>query len=76
MVVFNLILPVRAYHRSFYRPDNLCLVVAGQVEQERLFSVLAGVEAKIAKKGPLPPMQRPWCDFVTAAVLQHGVCRF
>lgn len=57
----TLSLSVRAYHRSYYRPDNLCLVVCGQVEQERLFSVLANVEAKIAKKPTPTPMQRPWC---------------
>ena len=41
---------VRNYHRSFYRPDNLCLIVTGQVEADALFQSLAPFEDKILTK--------------------------
>ena len=43
-------LQVCAYHSSYYRPDNLCLIVAGQVEPEQLFRALTPVEEKILSK--------------------------
>ena len=49
--VHNLLqLQVCAYHRSYYRPDNLCLIVAGQVEPGQLFQALAPIEEKILSK--------------------------
>ncbi|XP_014676544.1 PREDICTED: uncharacterized protein C05D11.1-like isoform X2 [Priapulus caudatus] len=47
-------------HRAFYRPENLCLIVTGQVEVKDLFSALADFEAKIESKGDRGPYTRPW----------------
>ena len=41
---------VRSYHNSYYRPDNLYLIVTGQVEPEQLFTALAPFEEKIKSK--------------------------
>jgi len=41
---------VRDYHRSFYRPDNLSLIVVGQVEADQLFEALVHFEDKIVSK--------------------------
>ena len=41
---------VRNYHRDYYRPDNLCLVITGQVDPEAVFKVLEPFEEKIQKK--------------------------
>ena len=46
------------YHREFYRPDNLCIIVTGQVSPVSIFAALESVEARIVEKGPLPPMRR------------------
>lgn len=51
---------MRQYHQSFYRPDNLCLVISGKVKKEEVFATLEPFEQKILKKGSLPPMTRPW----------------
>ncbi|XP_033118146.1 uncharacterized protein C05D11.1-like [Anneissia japonica] len=53
-------LKVRNYHRDFYRADNLCLIITGQVEQEQVFEKLKEFEDKIIGKGELPPLTRPW----------------
>lgn len=51
---------VKAYHAKFYRPDNLTIIVTGQVQPEDLFKSLEPVEQKIINKGTLPPFERPW----------------
>lgn len=53
-------LKVRDYHKCFYRPDNLCLIVTGQVTPEELFQSIAPFEERITSKGPLPSLPRPW----------------
>ncbi|PIK38225.1 hypothetical protein BSL78_24935 [Apostichopus japonicus] len=55
---------VRDYHKSFYRPDNLCLVITGQVSAEEVFKALDPFEEKIVSKGSLPPHTRPWMSAV------------
>ena len=57
---------IRAYHAAYYRPDNLSVVICGQVDSAELFATLAQVEAGIAARGPLPPMERPWSSEVPA----------
>ncbi|KAI9030874.1 Metalloenzyme, LuxS/M16 peptidase-like protein [Phycomyces nitens] len=51
---------IRDYHKAYYRPDNLCLIITGKVDPEDLMKALEPVEQSILSKGPLPPMQRPW----------------
>jgi Zn-dependent M16 (insulinase) family peptidase len=49
---------VRQYHKDFYRPDNLCLVISGKIVPEDVFKHLDAVEKKIVSKGKLPQMTR------------------
>ncbi|XP_055692741.1 uncharacterized protein C05D11.1-like [Lutzomyia longipalpis] len=51
---------VRDYHAAFYRPENLAIIVTGQVSIDALLRVLKPVEERILKKGKRPPFQRPW----------------
>ena len=52
---------VRNYHKAFYRPQNLCLIVAGKVDTEELFRAIAAVERKIvAKRDHVPIGCSPW----------------
>ncbi len=51
---------MRKYHKTYYRPDNLCIIITGQVDVQKVFATLRPVEEKILRKGALPPMQRPW----------------
>ncbi|XP_077994627.1 uncharacterized protein C05D11.1-like [Glandiceps talaboti] len=52
------------YHKDFYRPDNLCLIITGQVKAEDIFTALQPFEEKIISKGGLPPYTRPWQNSV------------
>ncbi|ESO83908.1 hypothetical protein LOTGIDRAFT_222342 [Lottia gigantea] len=51
---------VMNYHKEFYRPENLCLVITGQVTPEDVFAALQPVENSIKSKGPLTEFKRPW----------------
>jgi Zn-dependent M16 (insulinase) family peptidase len=41
---------VRNYHKEFYRPENLTLIIAGQVKPDEVFQALTTVEDKIISK--------------------------
>ncbi|XP_064477916.1 uncharacterized protein C05D11.1-like [Ornithodoros turicata] len=55
---------VRTYHRAFYRPENLCIVVTGNVTATELFTAIEPMELKIIRKGSRTPFIRPWQDTV------------
>ena len=58
---------VRAYHAQYYRPDNLTLIITGQVKPNDIFKTLDPICNKIRKKlteKPLPKMERPWSSAV------------
>ncbi|XP_050309780.1 uncharacterized protein C05D11.1-like [Anthonomus grandis grandis] len=51
---------VRAYHKEFYRPENLKIIVTGQITPAEVFKALAPLERNILSKGERGPFQRPW----------------
>ncbi|GFR13936.1 uncharacterized protein C05D11.1 [Trichonephila clavata] len=51
---------VKAYHKEFYRPENLCVIIVGQVNAEKVFEALQPVEERIAKDSERTPFVRPW----------------
>ncbi|BFZ06020.1 hypothetical protein BsWGS_09058 [Bradybaena similaris] len=51
---------VKKYHKEFYRPENLCIIICGMVKAEQVFKVLDPVERKIISKGPRSDFIRPW----------------
>ncbi|XP_058458892.1 uncharacterized protein C05D11.1-like [Malaya genurostris] len=51
---------VRSYHAAFYRPDNLHVIITGQIAPEDIFKALEPVEQKILSKGTLTSFVRPW----------------
>ncbi|KAK7094598.1 uncharacterized protein C05D11.1-like [Littorina saxatilis] len=48
------------YHRHFYRPENLCLIITGNIQPEDVFKALRPVEDKIKQKGLWGDFARPW----------------
>lgn len=51
---------VRNYHKEFYRPENLKIIITGQVKPGDVFNSLAKLEEKIVSKGDRGPFCRPW----------------
>lgn len=55
---------VRAYHKQFYRPENLYITVTGNIKSEQIFDALRPVEEKILRKrkseSELEPYVKPF----------------
>ncbi|CAK9798548.1 Uncharacterized protein C05D11.1 [Anthophora plagiata] len=51
---------VRQYHQEFYRPENLTIVITGQVKHADVFEALQTIEKKIMSKGSRGLFKRPW----------------
>lgn len=39
---------IRKYHQEFYRPDNLCIIITGKLDIQRLLEILKQYETKIS----------------------------
>ncbi|GAB6024396.1 hypothetical protein CHUAL_009562 [Chamberlinius hualienensis] len=50
----------RDFHQSFYRPENICLIVIGKVDADEFFEALKPVENKINLKACRDDFVRPW----------------
>ncbi|XP_028410939.1 uncharacterized protein C05D11.1-like [Dendronephthya gigantea] len=48
------------YHHQFYRPENLCLLITGQVKPEDVFERMKSFEEKILSNDKRPTHVRPW----------------
>ncbi|XP_035211557.1 uncharacterized protein C05D11.1-like [Stegodyphus dumicola] len=51
---------VRAYHKEFYRSENLYLIIVGQIDASEVFKALKPVEERIALEKEKKPFVRPW----------------
>lgn len=52
---------IRRYHREFYRPENLCVIVAGSVREEDVIGTLERFESQvILPRSPISTWKRPW----------------
>lgn len=45
---------VRKYHRDYYRPENLCVIVSGDVEPEAIFAAMQVIEDRAAEDKRAP----------------------
>ncbi|XP_030036652.2 uncharacterized protein C05D11.1 [Manduca sexta] len=54
---------VRNFHKKFYRPENLTIILAGQIQADDVFKALATVEDDIIAKREKEPQEewtKPW----------------
>ena len=53
---------VRAYHKEYYRPENLLLTITGRIDEQQLFESIRNIEEKVLAKrgGEVPEYERPW----------------
>ncbi|XP_013400143.1 uncharacterized protein C05D11.1 [Lingula anatina] len=51
---------VVSYHQEFYRPENLNLIITGQVNPQDVFKALEPIQQKILAKGKQAQFVRPW----------------
>ena len=54
---------VKKFHKAFYRPENLVLIITGKIKRKLLFKKLNEIEESILKKRlkcPIKPFHNPW----------------
>lgn len=57
---------MRRYHRKYYRPENMCIVISGHWEEEqedKILSIVSDIESQAlnyTSSRHLPPYERPW----------------
>lgn len=54
---------IRDFHKQLYRPDNLCVIITGSIDETEMLEVMSKFDTEIE---PLPeiPNKRPWVDSV------------
>ncbi|KAK4697960.1 hypothetical protein P7C71_g191, partial [Lecanoromycetidae sp. Uapishka_2] len=65
---------IRKYHKDVYRPQNLCVVIIGEVDHENLLDIMEDFESTILEDIPdsTVPFQRPWIDSKQAPCLESS----
>ncbi|KAJ9588208.1 hypothetical protein L9F63_018429, partial [Diploptera punctata] len=58
---------------EFYRPENLTVIITGQVKPNEVFQSLASLEDKIISKGNRGPFTRPWQTPVPAVTESQDI---
>ncbi|KAL7748791.1 hypothetical protein RI367_005704 [Sorochytrium milnesiophthora] len=66
---------IRNYHRAYYRADNLCVIIIGKVDHEKMLQALVPVDEKVMSKGPRVPHPRPWVDSKPSELLKASVTK-
>ncbi|XP_018058136.1 PREDICTED: uncharacterized protein C05D11.1-like [Atta colombica] len=51
---------IRQYHEEYYRPENLTVLIVGQVDHTKILDTLLPLEEKIISKGDRGEFKRPW----------------
>ncbi|KAI8096963.1 Metalloenzyme, LuxS/M16 peptidase-like protein [Halteromyces radiatus] len=60
---------IQSYHQTYYRPDNLCIVIAGKLDPSQLFNTLNVIDQSILQHGQSPSShhhQRPWSSCLSS----------
>ncbi|KAG0690230.1 hypothetical protein C6P40_003540 [Pichia californica] len=52
---------IREYHSSLYRPDNLCIIITGSVDETEILDLMAKFDAELPS-APETPTKRPFVD--------------
>lgn len=64
---------VRAYHKQFYSPNNLTLIITGKIAPERVFESLKPIQEKIRIKPKWDTFERPWQTPVERISKSHDI---
>ena len=66
---------IRQFHREMYRPENLCLIIIGEVNHENLLRILDEFEESSLSDIPKrdTPFKRPWIDSNPASPLNNSI---
>ncbi|RCK65426.1 hypothetical protein Cantr_01093 [Candida viswanathii] len=52
---------IKSFHKAMYRPDNLCVIITGSVDQDELLEIMTEFDNELPEL-PLVPNKRPFVD--------------
>ncbi|RIA89814.1 Metalloenzyme, LuxS/M16 peptidase-like protein [Glomus cerebriforme] len=64
---------IRQYHKDYYRPDNLCLIITGRISYDELLKTLDPIDERIAKKNSIQIQKRPFVDSAPIPLLEKSI---
>lgn len=53
---------IRDFHKAVYRPDNLSIIVSGEIEPEEFAAVIRKIDNDLPSRKTDPPHKRPFVD--------------
>lgn len=65
---------IRQFHKSMYRPDNLCVVITGSVEEAELLEIMAKFDSELDSL-PSVPHPRPFVDSAPVEILKESIVK-
>lgn len=65
---------IREFHKSAYRPDNLCVVITGSVEEAELLDIMSKFDDELPQL-PSVPSKRPFVDSEPVLPLEKTTIR-
>ncbi|EGV63335.1 hypothetical protein CANTEDRAFT_98473 [Yamadazyma tenuis ATCC 10573] len=54
---------IREFHKSLYRPDNLCVIITGSIDEEEMLKIMSDFDSELPLL-PSKPNKRPFVDSV------------
>lgn len=51
---------IRNYHSDYFRPENICLLISGKIDHQKVFQSLERIEKKILNRPQRNDFKRPW----------------
>lgn len=52
---------IKEFHKSMYRPDNLCVIITGSIDQDELLQIMTEFDAELLEL-PSVANKRPFVD--------------
>lgn len=65
---------IRDYHKDNYRPDNLCVIITGSVDEEELLAIMTQLDSELDSL-PSEPNLRPFVDTPKDSALTETVIK-
>ncbi|EDK46999.1 conserved hypothetical protein [Lodderomyces elongisporus NRRL YB-4239] len=65
---------IREFHKAMYRPDNLCVVITGSINQDELLNIMTEFDSELEAL-PAIPNKRPFVDSEKDPLLLKSVSK-
>ena len=52
---------IKEFHKKMYRPDNLCVIITGSIDQDELLGIMTEFDNELPEL-PATPNKRPFVD--------------